>query len=215
VSAVAGGRTQTKMLESIEKKFAAVSDELRARVPRGPDLHGHAAVLLALTDEPDPQVILTLRSQQLSSHSGEVSLPGGRWDDTDPSLEYTALRETHEEIGLPADQVRVLGPLWTRTTRWQVQVTPWLGIVPADAQLTPNPGELDAIFRVPLTWFFDDPRIRTDRITIDKTRIYLPAYEYEGFEIWGFTAGVLTEFLVRVLDVPIGHRHDVPVRALS
>ncbi|MBB5213167.1 NUDIX hydrolase [Microbulbifer hydrolyticus] len=203
------------MLKTIEQKFAAVKEKLQERVPRGPDLHGHAAVLLALTDEPDPQVILTLRSQQLSSHSGEVSLPGGRWDETDSSLEFTALRETHEEIGLPSDQVRVLGPLWTRTTRWQVQVTPWLGIVPADAELTPNPGELDAIFRVPLAYFLDDPRIRTDRITIDQRRIYLPAYEYEGFEIWGFTAGVLTEFLVRVLDAPIGRRDDVPVRALS
>ncbi|MCA0894371.1 NUDIX hydrolase [Microbulbifer agarilyticus] len=203
------------MLDLIEKRFAKIKDELHAKVPSGSNLHGHAAVLLALTDEKDPQVILTLRSQHLSSHSGEVSLPGGRWDDTDPSLEYTALRETHEEIGLPADRVRILGPLWTRTTRWQVEVTPWLGIVPADASLTPNPGELDAIFRVPLSWFFDDPRIRTDRITIDKRRIYLPAYNYEGYEIWGFTAGVLTEFLVRVLDAPIGRRDDVPVRALS
>lgn len=203
------------MLKEIERKFAEVKDELEARVPAGPDLHGHAAVLLALTDEPDPQVILTLRSQQLSSHSGEVSLPGGRWDETDPSLEFTALRETHEEIGLPAEEVRILGPLWTRSTRWQVQVTPWLGVVPADAHLTPNPGELDAIFHVPLSFFLDDPRIRTDRITIDQRRIYLPAYEYEGFEIWGFTAGVLTEFLVRVLNAPIGRRDDVPVRALS
>ena len=203
------------MLKEIERKFAEVKDELEARVPAGPDLHGHAAVLLALTDEPDPQVILTLRSQQLSSHSGEVSLPGGRWDETDPSLEFTALRETHEEIGLPADEVRILGPLWTRSTRWQVQVTPWLGVVPADAYLTPNPGELDAIFHVPLSFFLDDPRIRTDRITIDQRRIYLPAYEYEGYEIWGFTAGVLTEFLVRVLNAPIGRRDDVPVRALS
>ncbi|WP_226665622.1 NUDIX hydrolase [Microbulbifer aggregans] len=203
------------MLELIERKFSQVKRELESKVPRGPDLHGHAAVLLALTDEPDPQVILTLRSQQLSSHSGEVSLPGGRWDETDPSLKYTALRETHEEIGLPAEDVRILGPLWTRSTRWQVEVTPWLGVVSADAKLTPNPGELDAIFRVPLSYFFGDPRIRTDRITIDQRRIYLPAYVYEGYEIWGFTAGVLTEFLVRVLDAPIGRRDDVPLRALN
>ncbi|WP_295802259.1 CoA pyrophosphatase [uncultured Microbulbifer sp.] len=203
------------MLKEIEGRFAEIKHELEARVPKGPDLRGHAAVLLALTDEPDPQVILTLRSQQLSSHSGEVSLPGGRWDETDPSLEYTALRETHEEIGLPAEQVRILGPLWTRTTRWQVEVTPWLGVVPADAKLTPNPGELDAIFHVPLSFFLGDPRVRTDRITIDQRRIYLPAYEYQGYEIWGFTAGVLTEFLVRVLDAPIGRRDDVPLRALS
>ncbi len=68
---------------------------------------------------------------------------------------------------------------------------------------------------VPLSFFLEDPRIRTDRITIDQRRIYLPAYESEGFEIWGFTAGVLTEFLVRVLDAPIGRRDDIPVRALN
>ncbi|SEA29391.1 NUDIX hydrolase [Microbulbifer marinus] len=203
------------MLTKIEEKISLLRGDLETRVPSGPDLQGHAAVLLALTDEPDPQVILTKRSANLSTHSGEVSLPGGRWDDTDPSLEYTALREAEEEIGLPADQVRVLGPLWSRTTRWQVQVTPWVGVISRDAKLTPNPGELDAIFRVPLSFFLADPRIRTDRITIDKRAVYLPAYLYRGYEIWGFTAGVLTEFLVKVLGASIGRRDDVPLRALS
>ena len=203
------------MLASIEEKISQLHDKLQAKVPRGPDLKGHAAVLLALTDEPDPQVILTKRSANLSTHSGEVSLPGGRWDDTDPSLEYTALREAEEEIGLPPTEVRMLGPLWSRTTRWQVHVTPWLGVISPKVKLTPNPGELDAIFRVPLSFFLADPRIRTDRITIDKRAIYLPAYLYRGYEIWGFTAGVLTEFLVRVLGASIGRRDDVPLRALS
>jgi 8-oxo-dGTP pyrophosphatase MutT (NUDIX family) len=203
------------MLAEIEEKIARMRAQLQAQVPCGSDLHGHAAVMIALTDEADPEVILTKRSAHLSTHGGEVSLPGGRWDATDSSLEFTALRETEEEIGLAAADIRVLGPLWTRTTRWQVQVTPWLGVVSAEAALTPNPGELDAIFRVPLSFFLQDPRIRTDRITINDRRIYVPAYEYEGYEIWGFTAGVLTEFLVRVLDAPIGRRDDVPVRALN
>ncbi|MCX2779893.1 NUDIX hydrolase [Microbulbifer thermotolerans] len=203
------------MLASIEEKVFQLRDHIQARVPSGPDLHGHAAVLLALTDEPDPQVILTKRSANLSTHSGEVSLPGGRWDETDPSLEYTALREAEEEISLPAECVRMLGPLWPRTTRWQVHVTPWVGVISPDIPLKPNPGELDAIFRVPLSFFFADPRIRTDRITIDKRNIYLPAYQYRGYEIWGFTAGVLTEFLVKILGAPIGHRDGVPMRVLG
>ncbi|WP_323847230.1 CoA pyrophosphatase [Microbulbifer magnicolonia] len=203
------------MLAQIEEKISRLRDQLQAQVPTGPDLHGHAAVLLALTDEPDPKVILTKRSANLSTHSGEVSLPGGRWDATDPSLEFTALRETEEEIGVPADQVRLLGPLWRRTTRWQVQVTPWLGVVAADVAVTPNPGELDAVFRVPLSFFLADPRIRTDRVTIDKRPVYLPAYQFRDYEIWGFTAGVLTEFLVKILGASIGHRDDVPLRALS
>ncbi|WP_346839353.1 CoA pyrophosphatase [Microbulbifer sp. SAOS-129_SWC] len=206
---------QDSTLERIEEKISRMRGELQAKVPSGPDLHGHAAVLLALTDEPDPHVVLTKRSANLSTHSGEVSLPGGRWDDTDPSLEYTALREAHEEIDLPPEQVRVLGPLWPRTTRWQVCVTPWLGVIPPDIALTPNPGELDAIFRVPLSFFLDDPRIRTDRITIDQRAIYLPAYQFDEYEIWGFTAGILSEFLIRILGASIEHRGDVPLRALS
>ncbi|WP_444931893.1 CoA pyrophosphatase [Microbulbifer sp. SSSA002] len=203
------------MLEIIEHKIIEQIEDLQARVPVGPDLQGHAAVLIALTEEPDPQVILTKRSANLSTHSGEVSLPGGRWDATDPSLQYTALREAEEEVNLPMDDVRILGPLWPRTTRWQVHVTPWVGIISPDMQLSPNPGELDAVFRVPLSFFLADPRIRTDRIIIDNQAIYLPAYLYENYEIWGFTAGVLTEFLVRILGASIGRRDDVPLRALN
>ncbi|WP_444901976.1 NUDIX hydrolase [Microbulbifer sp. SSSA007] len=203
------------MLSTIEKNIFHQIEELEAGVPIGPDLSGHAAVLVALTDEPDPQVILTKRSANLSTHSGEVSLPGGRWDATDPSLQYTALREAEEEVALPMNAVRMLGPLWPRRTRWQVNVTPWVGVISPDIELSPNPGELDAVFRVPLSFFMADPRIRTDRVTIDDQAIYLPAYQYESYEIWGFTAGVLTEFLVRILGVSIGRRDDVPLRALN
>lgn len=203
------------MLEVIEKKIQQLRPKLESRVPSGHELHGHAAVLLALTDQPDPEVILTLRAEHLSSHSGEVSLPGGRWEEGDPSLEFTALRETEEEIGVPPEAVRVLGPLWKRSTRWEVEVTPWVGIVSPDVPMTPNPGELDAIFRVPLSFFLADPRIRTDRITIDQRAIYLPAYQFDEYEIWGFTAGILTEFLTRILGARIEHSDDVPLRALS
>lgn len=203
------------MLEVIEQKIAALRPKLESKVPTSANLEGHAAVLLALTDQPDPEVILTLRSKHLSTHSGEVSLPGGRWEPGDPSLEYTALRETEEEIGVSPEAVRVLGPLWLRNTRWEVPVTPWVGVVSPDVNLTPNPGELDAIFRVPLSYLLEDPRIRTDCITIDKRAIYLPAYQFEEYEIWGFTAGILTEFMVKILGASIQHRDDVPLRALS
>ncbi|QFT54086.1 putative NUDIX hydrolase [Microbulbifer sp. THAF38] len=203
------------MLSIIEKKISQQIEELEAGVPTGSELYGHAAVLIALTEEPDPHVVLTKRADTLSTHSGEVSLPGGRWDATDPSLQYTALREAEEEVALPMSQVRMLGPLWPRTTRWQVHVTPWVGVIPPDTHLSPNPGELDAIFRVPLSFFLADPRIRTDRVTIDDQPIYLPAYQFGDYEIWGFTAGVLTEFLVKILGAPIGRRDDVPLRTLN
>ncbi|WKD48433.1 NUDIX hydrolase [Microbulbifer spongiae] len=197
------------MLNKIEASISHQLAELEAGVPKGSALHGHAAVLIALTDEPDPHVILTKRSANLSTHSGEVSLPGGRWDVTDPSLQYTALREAEEEIALPMDAVRMLGPLWPRTTRWKVSVTPWVAVIAKDIALTPNPGELDAIFRVPLSFFLADPRIRTDHIIMDDCTIHLPAYRYDGYEIWGFTAGLLTEFMVKILGASQAHNECV------
>ncbi|MFS1525269.1 NUDIX hydrolase [Microbulbifer sp. 2304DJ12-6] len=193
------------MLDKIEASISQKLTTLEAGVPRGSALHGHAAVLIALTDEPDPCVILTKRSANLSTHSGEVSLPGGRWDATDPSLQYTALREAEEEIALPMHAVRMLGPLWPRTTRWKVSVTPWVAVIAPDIELTPNPGELDAVFRVPLSFFLADPRIRTDHIIMDDCTIHLPAYQYDGYEIWGFTAGLLSEFMVKILGASAEH----------
>lgn len=198
-------------LASIARKVAALDVE----VPSGQNLQGHAAVLLALTDEPDPRVVLTKRAHTLSTHSGEVSFPGGKWDREDGQLHVTALREAEEEIGLRPDQVNLLGPLWPRTTRWQVNVTPWVGVVPPDVKLVANECEIDAIFSVPISYLLSDPRIRTDRVTIDGRRIYMPAFEYRGYEIWGFTAGVLTEFMVHVLGADIGRRDDVPLRSLN
>ncbi|WHI50107.1 hypothetical protein P3339_16885 [Microbulbifer sp. MLAF003] len=69
-------------------------------------------------------------------------------------MQYTALREAEEEVALPMNAVRMLGPLWPRRTRWQVNVTPWVGVISPDIELSPNPGELDAVFRVPLSFLW-------------------------------------------------------------
>lgn len=154
-----------------------------------------ASVLIALTDSADPEVILTRRSAQLSTHRGEVAFPGGKQDPTDPDLLFTALREAEEEIGLDPRRVEVLGSLGQVMSKHQLQVTPWVGIVPGDVPLEPNPYELESLFRVPLSYFMEDPRQRTDVIQAQGLTRYVPAYQYGDYIIWGLTAYMLVELL--------------------
>jgi 8-oxo-dGTP pyrophosphatase MutT (NUDIX family) len=172
-----------------------------------------AAVLIALTDRASgPEVLLTKRAEHLSSHSGEVSFPGGKWDDNDETLLQTALRESEEEIGLEPSVVEVLAPLQSGITRWGIKVTPFVGIVPDQVTLTPNPGELDAVFRVPISFFLADQRIRTDLYRRSEGMFWAPAYDFEGFEIWGFTARILVDFLNRGFDAGINQENSAPVK---
>src|SRR6186713_2878524 len=84
---------------------------LPASPPLPPDCKAHAAVLLCCVNAAEPYTLLTRRSPRLSLHAGQISLPGGRIDLQDDSLEHTALRETHEEIGLDPSLLQVLGRL--------------------------------------------------------------------------------------------------------
>ncbi len=175
-----------------------------------------AAVLIAITrDSERPEVILTKRADHLSAHSGEVAFPGGKWEADDQTLLDTALRETEEEIGLPAQKVQVLGALPPHYSKGMIKVTPFVGLVDADIELTPNPDELDSIFRVPLAFLIDDKRLRTDIFDKTNNTFWAPAYLYQGFEIWGFTARVLKTFLGSVLQVDLVIDNVAPVRRLD
>jgi len=165
---------------------------------------GKAGVLVAITDcSHNPEVILTRRAAHLSSHSGEVAFPGGKHDDTDPDLLFTALREAQEEVGLVPDQVEVLGQLGQVLSKNRLQVTPWVGLVPVDVELTVNPDELDAVFRVPLRFFLETNSMQTHRINAYGREMDVPAWRYEGFLIWGLTAYVLVDLLNLVFDASI------------
>lgn len=158
--------------------------------------HPDAAVLIALTDdEHDPEIILTRRASHLSSHSGQVAFPGGMKDKTDVNLMATALRESEEEVGLSANQVQMVGRLNQVVSHMGVRVTPWIGIVPSTVALTANPDELDAIFRVPLSFFLADQRQHTDVIPIGDTAIYVPSYLFGEYVIWGLSAMMLVDLL--------------------
>ncbi|HET8706583.1 MAG TPA: CoA pyrophosphatase [Pseudomonadales bacterium] len=166
-------------------------------------LASQAAVLIPITDEAEPCVILTRRATHLKSHAGEVAFPGGKRDATDPSLVYTALRESEEEIGLSPKVVEVLGMLHPKQSRWGVMVTPFVGKVPPNLALTPNLDELDSIFSVPLRFFLDNAPNSSMQTEVFGQKFRVPSYQYGEYTIWGLTAFILVDLLNRVYDANI------------
>lgn len=114
-----------------------------------------AAVLLPIVQREEPTVLLTLRTQHLSKHSGQIAFPGGRVDDTDSSAIDAALREAEEEIGLDAQFAEVLGQLPVYVTGSAFHITPVVALISPDFALNPNPYEVADVFEVPLAYLMD------------------------------------------------------------
>lgn len=156
-----------------------------------------AGVLMAITDHPEqPEVILTLRSQHLPTHQGEVAFPGGKMESHDDNVVATALREAQEEIGLDPGSVRVIGELDQVVSRFGFLVTPVLGIVPHELALEADPGEIESIFRVPLAFFTEGEPDQIDEFGPFKG----PRWYFEDYTIWGLTAMMLGEFFNQFYD---------------
>lgn len=158
----------------------------------------HAAVLLPLVMHERPTLLLTQRTTQLSSHSGQIALPGGKLDDTDADATAAALRETFEEVGLPPERVEVLGALPEYVTGSAYIVTPVVGLVQPGFVLQPNPHEVADVFEVPLDFLMNPAHHRRhafewDGVVREWYSMPFQDQDQERF-IWGATAGMLRNF---------------------
>lgn len=158
---------------------------------------GEAAVLIALR-KPDCDLILTQRAAHLNSHAGEVAFPGGRHDPLDASLAVTALRETHEEIGLPPATIELIGMLPARQSRFGIHVVPFVGFVQENTPLSPNPAELASAFEVPLQFFRETSPLLAHEVKYKETRYLMPCFYWQDEIIWGLTARVIINFISHV-----------------
>lgn len=188
----------------------ALVEQVQAHSPRvlnQPDL-ATAGVLVAITDEAEPQVILTLRSSDMPTHQGEVAFPGGKQEQHDADIIETALREAHEEVGLDPKHVSVVGELDQVVSRWGFLVTPVLGIVPKDVSLNCDSREIESIFKVPLKFFIEGEPDQIDQFGSFKG----PRWYYEDYTIWGLTAVMLAEMFNRFceteFELVLGHLND-------
>ncbi|XP_045832986.1 nudix hydrolase 15, mitochondrial-like [Trifolium pratense] len=159
-----------------------------------------AAVLICLFegDAGDLRVILTKRSSKLSTHSGEVSLPGGKADEGDKDDGDTAKREAKEEIGLDPELVNVVTVLEPFLSKHLLRVVPVIGILHDKKAFKPvlNPAEVESVFDAPLEMFLkDEKRTQEEREWMGE-KYLIHFFDYDDIEnkkylIWGLTAGIL------------------------
>lgn len=147
-------------------------------------------MLIAITDEADPKVLLTRRSVYLSNHAGEVSFPGGKRDPQDTSNIVVALREAQEETALNPFDVRLLGDLPMQKARNGMLVKPIVGLIPPQVELIAQPSEIDRIFFASLQNLMEAPPTPHE-VRYAQQSLYFPSMRVEDEIVWGLTARML------------------------
>ena len=164
-----------------------------------------AAVLVPIVSHASGLTVLfTQRTTHLKAHSGQISFPGGRAEASDPTPEFTALRETQEEIGLPAERVEVLARLPEYLTRTGFRVTPVVGLLTPPLDLLPDDREVAEVFEVPLAFLLDAKNYRQETHERDGRARASYVVEFGNRRIWGVTAGMLVNLCRHLADAPPG-----------
>src|SRR5690606_23472034 len=127
-----------------------------------------AAVLIAITDRPDPGVILVHRPDYMRKHPGQVAFPGGKIDPDDKDAIYAALREAEEEVSLNSAQVDIIGPTDRYHSGSVYNIQPVVGVIPPDLPLVPCPEEVDEWFEAPLDFVLDPKNQRSEERRVGK-----------------------------------------------
>jgi 8-oxo-dGTP pyrophosphatase MutT (NUDIX family) len=153
-----------------------------------------ASVLIAasrLDGRNDSQIVLTLRSKNLNSHAGQISLPGGSQDPQDKDVVDTALRESEEEIGLDRKHVEVIGRLGDLSLPSGFHVTPIVALIESELEFTPCPIEVAQIFHAPLSLVLDLDAYKSSSMTFNKRQHKVLELHHGEHRIWGATAAIL------------------------
>jgi 8-oxo-dGTP pyrophosphatase MutT (NUDIX family) len=156
-----------------------------------------AAVLIAVTDRPEPGVILTHRPDDMRAHPGQVAFPGGKLDPGEDAVQ-AALREAHEELAINPSDVRIIGASDRFVTGTGYDVTPVLGLIPPDLAIEPNPVEVASWFEAPLGFLLHPANhAHKEKEWFGRMRPYIEI-EWQGHVIWGITAAILANLARRL-----------------
>lgn len=178
-------------------------DQLRQGLSFAPSpRRADAAVLLAITCETQPRVLLTRRASHMRHHAGEVSFPGGRREEGDTSNIVVALREAFEETGLNPFHVELLGELPSQRAKSGMWVKPIVGLIPPDITLVPQPDEIERIFYVELMHIIKAQPLPYP-VLLNQQHYYMPSFQLDNEIIWGLTARILVSLFKR------GLRHSI------
>jgi len=176
-----------------------------------PEEHKEAAVLLALFQKKsDWHIIYMKRSTRVpeDKHSGQISFPGGKYEEDDDSLEHCAIRETVEELGIRADTIKILGalsPIFVYVSGFVVY--PYLAVLKSLPEYDLQESEVEQVYEVPLSYIIKQDSISVKDIHIRNTKIKdVPYIDIEGETLWGATAMITSE-LTYIIQKHL--RHDV------
>ena len=178
------------MLDSIKQKLKQINLIEATQ-------HKKAGVLILLLKENEDdeyKIVFTKRSTHLKTHSGEVSFPGGKWEEADNDLYETALRESNEEINLNIDNVTKLGHLNFLLSRHKIEVNPYVGYLNKLQDFKGN-FEIDEIFIVPISFLTNSKNVTYKEFNRKDLKVYIPSWVYNGNRIWGLTAMITADFL--------------------
>ena len=192
------------MIDSIKQKLELIN-------LIEPTKYKKAGVLILLKKDigsNEFQILFTKRSSKLSTHSGEVSFPGGMWEEKDTSLFDTAMRESNEEIGLKKKNVMDLGRMNYLLSRHKVEVNPFVGYLESNQEFIGN-FEIDEIFDVPVSFLLNNNNILYKEFKRNDLRISMPSWVYNGNRIWGLTALITADFLNMCFDAKIDTNIDL------
>lgn len=176
-----------------------------------PNLMVAAVLLLLHKHDNEESILLTRRSETVAHHKGQISFPGGVFEENDKDLWHTALREANEEIALPSESVDYIGELSPLVTPTGFRVHPFVGKLKGPAQWKINSTETAEIFSVPLNHFLEPKNFKTMKLQYEvknpSTGLPMemvdyfsqehdcPSFTFKHHQIWGATARILVDFL--------------------
>lgn len=143
-------------------------------------------------------LVFAKRPDYLKNHPGQIAFPGGRHEDGETFVE-TALRETEEELGLPGQQVEILGklrPVYVPPSNFFVH--PFVGWHPRQPQFKPDTNEVALVLEIPLRHFMDQNNQAVEERVFDNQTWPIPYYQFEEHKVWGATATILSEVVARM-----------------